>query len=285
MVRPVADMGRRTLTVDTGRRSIDLPVDASGRLRRVAVLDGNVVSRAADGDGPIGFRGHAAVFNRRTWIGSKTWGFAEEIMPSAFTKTINDGADVRFLINHDPNLVLARTASGTLRLSEDEVGLFADADMAPVSYARDLAVSLERRDVTQMSFGFEMVDYRWSVEADGTEVLRHYEVKLFDVSAVTYPAYIETDAALRMDLLAAARAHGFADVDLGVLAQRLADPDPDLLSALRALVRSVDAEAPAADPEPDDEPAPAAVADHDPGDPQRDAAFADLSLTLLGELV
>lgn len=235
MPRALADLARRTVTLDTGTRSIDLPVDGAGHARRVATLDQRAVTRA-DGDEPIGFKGHAAVFGKRTWIGSKRWGFWEEISPGAFTKTIGE-ADVRFLHNHDPNLVLARNTAGTLRLSEDAAGLAVDADMAPVSYAQDLAVLLERGDVTQMSFAFDMITYEWSTLDDGTDLLRHLECGLWDVSTVTYPAYSETDASLRMDFLAAARAHGFDDVMVGELAKRLADPDNDLITALRTLAR------------------------------------------------
>lgn len=236
MPRPQTDLARRTVTLDTGRRSIDLPVDGAGHVRRVMQLDARSITRADGDDGPIGFKGHAAVFNKRTWIGSKRWGFWESIETGAFTKTIGE-ADVRMLVNHDPNLILARNTAGTLRLAEDEIGLAVDADMAPTSYGRDLAISLERGDVSQMSFAFEMVTYEWTVAEDGGDWLRHREVKLWDVAPVTYPAYVETDASLRGDLLACARDAGFDDVLVGELARRLADPDPDLIAALRTLAR------------------------------------------------
>lgn len=236
MPRAHADLARRTVTLDTGRRSIDIPVDGAGHVRRVAKLDQRAITRAAGDDGAIGFAGHAAVFDTRTWIGSKRWGFWEEVAPGAFTKTLGE-ADVRFLHNHNPDLILARNTAGTLRLDQDDVGLAVDADMAPTSYAKDLSLSLGRGDVTQMSFAFDMVSYEWTYLADGTELLRHTEVALWDVSTVTYPAYVETDAALRMDLLAAARAAGFDAIDFDGLARRLADPDPDLLAALRQLGR------------------------------------------------
>lgn len=236
MPRARADLARRTVTVETGRRSIDLPVDCAGHLRRYASLDQRAVERSDNDSDPIGFNGHAAMFNSRSWIGGKRYGFWEEIAPGAFTKTLGE-ADVRFLQNHDPNFVLARNTAGTLRLEEDDKGLAVDADMAPTSYARDLAVLLERGDVSQMSFAFDMVTYEWTELDDGTELLRHLEVGLWDVSAVTYPAYDDTDASLRFDLLGAARRAGFDAIDIDGLAKRLADPDPDLLTALRSLGR------------------------------------------------
>jgi HK97 family phage prohead protease len=101
--------------------------------------------------------------------------------------------DVRFLINHDSNLVLARTKSGTLELSEDERGLRIYARVAPYSYAEDLRIAIERGDVDQMSFAFTTEQDSWSKTEDGENLRRVSRVKdLFDVSVVTYPAYPET---------------------------------------------------------------------------------------------
>src|SRR5690606_11377800 len=101
-------MGALTIsnrTFAAAGNELEHPVDALGRVRWRSTLDTRAVDRREDGE-PIGFKGHAAVFNSRTWIGSKSWGFWEQIDPRAFRKTLNE-ADVRFLINHDPNLLLA----------------------------------------------------------------------------------------------------------------------------------------------------------------------------------
>jgi HK97 family phage prohead protease len=159
----------------------------------------NLVSvevRADNGDGPIGFTGHAAVFGQRTAIGDpKRWGFWEQVDRGAFDDIAQD--DVRFLINHNPDLVLARSTASTLRLSSDAEGLAVDADLAPTSYGRDLQISLGRRDVTQMSFAFATVADSWETLDDGTELRTLLKVKTYDVSAVTYPAYDATDAGVR----------------------------------------------------------------------------------------
>jgi hypothetical protein len=179
-------------------RSVDLggcrhPVDSLGRARLRSDLDRSGISRNTDS---LGFRGHAAVFNRRTWIGSKDFGFWEEIAPGAFRKTIAEN-DIRLLVNHDPNLLLARNRAGTLRLSEDDIGLAVSAELAPVSYARDLATLLERGDISQMSFAFDIIGFERTEAADGKPMIRLTEVRLWDVAVVTFPAYEETDAALR----------------------------------------------------------------------------------------
>lgn len=172
--------------------------DALGRERRLFTAKDVKVRAAGDGeddDKSIGFEGHAALFDSETLIRGWFNDWKEKIARGAFKKTIGE-ADVRFLINHDPNLLLARNKAKTLRLSEDTVGLFCDADMAPVSYAQDLAVSLERGDITQMSFAFEVIKEEWDYDEDPW-IRTIQEVKLWDVSVVTYPAYTDTDASLR----------------------------------------------------------------------------------------
>lgn len=152
------------------------------------------------------FVGHAAVFNTRTAIGNPlTWGFYEEIAEGAFTKTLSEG-DARMLVDHDSCMVVARVSAGTLKLSQDATGLAVEADLDPeLSYVRDLEANLRNGNITGMSFGFYVVKDDWSVEevelSDGNtaeiEVRTILEVRLLEVSAVTFPAYEETDAGLR----------------------------------------------------------------------------------------
>lgn len=176
--------------------TVTTPPMVSGQ--RVGTLT-NVEVRTAT-DGTVRVVGHAAVWDTETRIGPPGVGFLEKVARGSFAKTISDGADVRLLFNHNPDLVLARTRSGSLTLREDREGLKVDANLAPTTVGRDLAVLLERGDVSQMSFGFQVVKDRWETEErDGqmVEVRTILEARLFDVSAVTYPAYDETDLAVR----------------------------------------------------------------------------------------
>ena len=205
---------RRTLDLSTvpGRKAL-IRLDANGRHRWCAELRDQRTTRDASGNS-LNFTGHAVVFNKRTWIGSKSWGFWEEIDPGAATKTIAE-ADIRFLINHDPNRVLARNKAGTLTLSIDDVGVFVQSAMAPTSYALDLAISLDRGDITQMSFAFVPIAWEYSVAEDGKDLYRITEMAMSDVAVVTYPAYCETDAGLD-DMELASSAFGELTRSLGV---------------------------------------------------------------------
>lgn len=140
--------------------------------------------------------GHAAVFNRDSELIAGS--FIERIAPGAFNESINAGDDVRALINHDPNLILARTVSKTLALREDDHGLHVSIDPPNTTYANDLMESTKRGDISQMSFGFQTIEDKWVRGENGAPDVRTLlKVRLFDVSPVTFPAYPDTDVAVR----------------------------------------------------------------------------------------
>ena len=141
--------------------------------------------------------GHAAVFNVEAVIAGM---FRESIAPRAFRKSIKE-QDVRALFNHDPAHVLGRNKSGTLRLTEDDVGLSYEIDLPDTQTARDLWTLIDRGDITQSSFAFETVkELRTEPDVDAGETLPLFvqkECRLWDVSPVTYPAYEQTDVSAR----------------------------------------------------------------------------------------
>lgn len=144
----------------------------------------------ADGGAKVA-RGYAALFDSETEIGGY---FKERIAPGAFTDAVN--ADVRALIDHDTGRVIGRTVAGTLRLSQDDRGLFVEIDLPDTTDGRDLAVQLERGDITGMSFGFRVLKEEWD-ETGVMPVRTILAVELYEVSAVAFPAYADTELALR----------------------------------------------------------------------------------------
>lgn len=159
--------------------------------RRVFPAEGCRILRANDKTGQLKFRGRPWVYGQQS---DDLGGWSEIIEEGAATRTLAKNPDVRFLINHDPNLLLARTTNGTLRLSEDSEGGVAEADMADVTYARDLATLIERGDSTQMSFGFWITSDDWS---GNLHQVREFDLDGGDVSSVTYPAFPQTSSELR----------------------------------------------------------------------------------------
>lgn len=159
--------------------------------RRVFPLRDVNVTRADDKTETLSFRGRPWVYGQ---LSEDMGGWQEVIEPGAATRTLAGKPDVRFLINHDANMLLARTTSGTLRLSEDDDGGIAEADMANVSYARDLAALVERGDLSQMSFGFWITGDEWS---GNLHRVHAFDLNGGDVSAVTFPAFPQTSSELR----------------------------------------------------------------------------------------
>lgn len=137
--------------------------------------------------------GHAAVFNDISRAGRT---FREMVAPGAFTQSIAHD-DIRALFDHDTRYVLGRTKAGTLSLSEDEIGLYAEITPPDTQWARDLMVSIERGDISQMSFGFEIIDEEWRHDENDVPLRIIRGAKLWDVSPVTFPFYESTDLAVR----------------------------------------------------------------------------------------
>lgn len=128
---------------------------------------------------------------------SEDMGFRETIKPSAFNKTVQE-ADVRALFNHDPNFVLGRNTAGTLDLSVTRKGLRASVNPPATQWANDLMASIDRGDISGGSFSFVVVKDDWQYNADGSVTRELQEVRLFDVSIVTYPAYPETNGTVAL---------------------------------------------------------------------------------------
>lgn len=150
--------------------------------------------RANEGE-PLRIEGHAAVFNK--WS-QDLGGFTERIRPGAFAKAIKE-SDVRALFNHDHNYVLGRNIAGTLELREDGKGLLMSVTPPEeAQWVRDLMVSIKRGDITQQSFGFTVEKDEWKEDKEGAVTRTIHEInRLMDVSIVTFPAYPQTDAAVR----------------------------------------------------------------------------------------
>jgi uncharacterized protein len=140
--------------------------------------------------------GYAAVFNS---LSENLGGFREIIAPGAFDEALKK-SDVRALINHDMNLLMGRTSSGTLTLSADETGLRMDIDPPDSEMARHYIANIERGDMTGSSFSFttEPDGDDWDEDADGRVVRTVRAVgDLYDVGPVVFPAYLDTSVAMR----------------------------------------------------------------------------------------
>lgn len=157
--------------------------------------------RAKQGDKP-GIAGVASVYNQPYDTG---W-MIESIKPGAFTRVLGETPDVRCLFNHDPNNLLGRTKSGTLRLSDSDEGLRFECDTdAESRIGADVQRMIDRGDLDGCSFGFTVAKHSWREERNDKGEMVYYRVieeidDLFDVGPVTYPAYTGTSAGARSAL-------------------------------------------------------------------------------------
>jgi len=200
----------------------------------------------AEGDG-MSFTGYAI----RYGVKSEPLPFREVIAPGAVTRSLRSRNEIKAFVNHDTNLVLGSTRAGTLRLAEDDRGVRSDIDLPDTSYGRDLSISVQRGDVSGMSFGFSVVKDKWSDDYSERTI---HELRLHEVSVVTgFPAYTQTSAAVRALPLLAKR----TGVDVDALAEAFdalsaGTLDDDQAALLAEAVDRARPEAPAPEPEPVD---------------------------------
>lgn len=156
--------------------------------------------------------GYATVYEAPYEVmGGPPWGWSETIARGAADKSVREQDDVYLFFDHD-GLPMASTKSGTLTLASDQVGLYNESRIDPRSpYSMEIVSRLERGDLDAMSFAFRALRQEWN--EDYTE-RRITEVKLYDVSVVSYPANPATVVSVRSDRpatrgmsLATARAH------------------------------------------------------------------------------
>lgn len=142
--------------------------------------------------------GYAARFD--SWSDPIYGWFKEKIARGAFDGC--DMADVIMVFNHDIGGVLARSTSGTLKLSVDEQGLRFEFEAPNTQLGNDMVELVSRGDISKCSFKFTVSKDEW-VYADEKNGLKYDERtitgigKLYDVSLVTYPAYPDTSASVR----------------------------------------------------------------------------------------
>ena len=145
-----------------------------------------------DGENPV-IEGYFSVFNTTYDMG---FDMSESVAPGAFTKSLSN--DVRALINHDTTYVLGRTSAHTLELREDSHGLWGKITINPKdSDAMNLYERVKRGDVSQCSFGFNIVSENTDIREDGSVHWTITEADLHEVSVCTFPAYEETAVSAR----------------------------------------------------------------------------------------
>ena len=177
------------------------PDETRDRLRQVRSVPTRFETRE-DESGQLVIAGYFVVFNSIYEIGP---GMSESVAPGTFLSSL--GGDVRALTNHDSTLVLGRTIAGTLKLREDDIGLWGEVIINPKdSDAVNTYERVKRGDVSQCSFGFRIIKEDTEVKDDGSVHWTIRDVELYEVSVCTFPAYEATNVTARSEQLAEIRA-------------------------------------------------------------------------------
>ncbi|SIQ06123.1 hypothetical protein SAMN05880570_0495 [Paenibacillus sp. RU4T] len=159
-------------------------------------------TRAAPDDAKsLMLTGYAAKFNERSAL---LFGeFYELIAPGAFARSLAE-TTVKALWNHNFDLVLGSTKSGTLRLEEDDVGLRMEIDLPDNEWGRFAYDAVRRGDVDGVSFGFYVQDAEWIYLPDeGVHLRTLLDVDLFEISPTGFPAYTDSEVEARSVMEAA----------------------------------------------------------------------------------
>ena len=161
------------------------------KMRQVRTINSDFKTREDGGE--LRIEGYFAVFNSIYQIWDD---MSESVAPGAFSDTLGD--DVRALIDHETMYVLGRNQAGTLELREDDKGLWGSILLNPNDQdAMNLYARVERGDVNQCSFGFDILSEETDFRDDGSVHWTIKEVKLYEVSVCTFPAYSETSVEAR----------------------------------------------------------------------------------------
>ncbi|MBT2723055.1 HK97 family phage prohead protease [Bacillus sp. ISL-46] len=152
--------------------------------------------RAEEQEDKLFLEGYFIRYNEETELYA---GVFEEVAPTAVLKSLEKN-DIRCLFNHDTGVVLGRAGNKTLELKSDEKGLYGKVEInrndpeAMAIYAR-----IQRGDINACSFGFYPVKEDYEIRNDGSTKFIIREADLFEVSAVTFPAYPQTEISARQN--------------------------------------------------------------------------------------
>jgi HK97 family phage prohead protease len=119
----------------------------------------------------------------------------ETIAPGAFDKSLQE-RDVLAVHSHDTGRVVGRKNAGTLTLRSDTKGIAFENPLPDTTDGRDLAVQIDRGDISGMSFGFRATKQEWDDAADPPR-RRILEGELYEITYTPMPVWKQTEVGLR----------------------------------------------------------------------------------------
>jgi HK97 family phage prohead protease len=155
-----------------------------------------VLETRADGRPTI--KGYAVVYNR---LSVDLGGFRERIMPGAFDAVLNrqrGRSDLVSYYNHNPDILLGRESSGTLKVWSDEKGV--GFEVTPPATRADVLELVARSDVKGASFTFSVNKggEGFTTDENGRAIREIRAATIYELGPVVQPAYPSTSAAVAM---------------------------------------------------------------------------------------
>jgi hypothetical protein len=155
-----------------------------------------IVEQRADGRAVI--RGYAVVYNR---LSLDLGGFRERILPGAFDAVLNrqrGRQDLVSYFNHNPDVMLGRESSGTLKVWSDDKGV--GFEVVPPTTRADILELVQRRDVKGASFTFsvEKGGEGFTTDENGRAIREIRAANLYELGPVVQPAYPSTSVGVAM---------------------------------------------------------------------------------------
>jgi HK97 family phage prohead protease len=163
-------------------------------MKEIRYLDFKDFEIRAGEDGKKTLIGYAARFNS---LSEKLWGFQEKIAPGAFSRSLGEGKDIGALWNHNSDLPIGSTGSGTLKLEEDDQGLRFELTPIETNAGKDAIIAVETKVVRGVSFGFITLKDEWDWQDDENAIRTLEEVDLIEISPTMFPAYKATSISAR----------------------------------------------------------------------------------------
>lgn len=131
-------------------------------------------------------------------------GFIEILHRGCISQELIDSSNIVFLYNHDYNQVIARAnkGKGTLNIDLRDDGVYFDLEVPNTTMGNDLLENIRLGNITQCSFGFSYANEEGAYKDEKIDDVWYRNVykigELYDLSAVTYPAYDDTYVNARM---------------------------------------------------------------------------------------
>lgn len=167
-------------------------MDKQKEIRKIIAND--LETRTEENSNEKIISGYINKFNTR----SQYMGFYEEVSEGAFNRTLADGHNIYAMYNHDSNMILGSTRSGSLKLNVDNIGLHFELRINPnISYANDLYELVKNGDIEGCSFGMFVLDDEWTYTEDKIDLRTIKEVELIECTITPFPAYLDSEASCR----------------------------------------------------------------------------------------